>query len=72
MNVITIPKKIARAGDLVVISRKEYESLRRFRRVGEFIPTVEQKNALARAEKNFKSKKTFSFDELISRMGARR
>jgi hypothetical protein len=27
MNVITIPKKIANKGDLVIIPRKEYEAL---------------------------------------------
>ncbi len=30
MNTITIPKKMARDGDLMIVPRKEYEQLMRF------------------------------------------
>ena len=69
MNVITIPKKIAGSDDLVILPRREYESLLYLKRTHEFEPTLTQKKALAHAEKNLKSGKTLSFDELASKLG---
>lgn len=54
MNTITIPKKMVARDDLVIIPRKEYEALLEFKKFKEFSPTVTQKKALARAERNFK------------------
>lgn len=69
MSTITIPKKLAREGDLVVIPRREYEALVRLRKMKEFIPTVAQRRALARAENNLRRGKTLSFDELSRKLG---
>lgn len=64
MNTTTIPKKMAKKDDLVVIPRKEYEALLRLKNVREFSPTSAQKKALVRAEKNFRKGKTLSYNEL--------
>ncbi|TSC78521.1 MAG: hypothetical protein G01um101433_186 [Parcubacteria group bacterium Gr01-1014_33] len=69
MNTITIPKKIAQKGDLVLIPLKEYEELRGLKRVREFAPSAAQKKALVRAEKNLKRRKTLSYNELVSKLG---
>lgn len=37
--------------------------------VKEFTPTVAQKRALSRAERNLKQGKTFSYDELVRKLG---
>ena len=66
---VTIPKKLAQKGDLVVIPRKEYESLMRLKKMKEFSPTAAQKKALVRAEANLKKGKTLSFDELSRKLG---
>lgn len=68
MNVITIPKKLAKRDDLVVIPRGEYEALLGFQKIKEFTPTPTQKQALARAENNFQKGKTLSYNELIKKM----
>lgn len=69
MNTITIPKKMAERDDLVIIPRKEYEALLELRKFKEFSPTTAQKKALARAERNFKKGKTFSYNELTKKLG---
>lgn len=69
MSTITIPKKIAGKDDLVIIPRKEYEALLEFRKLKEFTPTATQKKALLRAENNFRRGKTFSYHELIKKLG---
>ena len=69
MDTITIPKKLAHNDDLVVIPKSEYESLIKLKNIKEFKPTNTQKEALARAERNFKSGKTMSYNELVRRLG---
>ena len=69
MDTITIPKKLAQNDDLVVIPKSEYESLIKLKNIKEFKPTNTQKEALARAERNFKSGKTMSYNELVRRLG---
>lgn len=69
MNIITIPKKIAQKDDLVVIPRQEYEALIKSRAYKEFAPTPAQKKALAGAENNLKRGKTFSYNELVKKLG---
>jgi len=69
MATITIPKKLAQKGDLVVIPRREYESLVRLRKMKEFSPTLAQKRALLRAEANLKKGKTLLIDELSRKLG---
>lgn len=69
MNTITIPKKMAQSDDLIVVPRKEYESLLQLRKIGEFNPTSAQKKALIRAENNLSRGKTLSYNELIRKLG---
>ena len=68
MTTVVIPKKLAKE-DLVLIPRREYEGLLKLKRVKEFIPTLAQKKALLRAEKNLKSSKTLSLDTLARKLG---
>jgi len=68
MNLITIPKKLAGKGDLVVLPRDEYESLKA-RVVPEVRMTVGEKKALARARKAFKEGKLLSLDAFKQEMG---
>ena len=64
MNVITIPKKLGRLGDLVVIPRKEYEAFLELKKIREFVPTKAQKRSFKIALKNYKEGKTYTLDEL--------
>ena len=66
---VTIPKTLARLGDLIIVSRKEYESFLEFKKIKEFTPTAADKRALKRAEINFKKGKTLSYDEFASKLG---
>lgn len=68
MPTLTILKKRAKK-DVVVISRKEYESLLQTKRMQEFVPTVAEKRALLRAEKNLQRGKTLSYNELVKKLG---
>src|SRR3989338_9764341 len=68
MIVITIPRKLASRDDLVVIPRKEYESLKA-RVVPEVRMTASEKKALARARKAFKEGKLLSLDAFKQEMG---
>ena len=70
MNTITIPKKVAAQGDLVVMPRKEYEALLELKRFKEFSSTATQKKALLRAEQNLRKGKTVSYNELVKKLGA--
>ena len=63
MSTITVPKKFVGASDLVAIPRKEYEVFLVTRQFREIKSTPSQKRALARAESNFKTNKTLSYDE---------
>ena len=69
MNTLTIPRKLAKNADLVIIPRKEYEALLNLKQVKEFTPTSVQKRALVRAEKNFNRKKTISYNGLVKKLG---
>lgn len=70
MNTITIPKKLMKNDDLIIIPRKEYEAVFEFiKRIKEFTPTAAQKKALKKAEDNFQKGKTMSYDELVRKLG---
>ena len=56
-------------GDLVLVPRKEYESFLEFKKIKEFTPTVAQKRALMRAERNYKKGKSLSYDEFATKLG---
>lgn len=69
MSTITIPKKLAARDDLIVIPRKEYEALLALKKLKEFTPTLTQKKALQRAERNFLNRKTLSYHEFARKLG---
>jgi len=69
MGVVTIPKALAKKGDLVVIPREEYETLLQLKRIREFQPTPAQKKALARAQGNLKKRRTVSLNEFGKALG---
>ena len=69
MPTITIPKKIAQRDDLIIISRKEYKALTELRRTVEFAPSMAQRKALMKAEKNLKMGKTLAYHELVKKLG---
>ncbi len=66
MNVITIPKNIAKQGDLVILSRKEYEALLggKVKKLKEVQLTSVQKKALLEMRKEVKKGKSLSFNGL--------
>ena len=65
MNVVTIPKKLAEKGDLVVIPREEYEELSVFKK---FIPVVkptrEEMRVIRRGEREIKEGKYVEWRKL--------
>ena len=69
MVTITIPKKITKGEELVVIPRKDYEKLLELKKIPEFQTTTAQKKALIRARKNRKEGNFLTFNELKQRLG---
>ena len=76
---VTIPKELARKGDLVLIPREEYEALVRARRavqplrsVKTFTATPAEKRMFARARKNFAAGKYLTLDQLKHELGRSR
>lgn len=69
MPTLTIPKKITRGTELVVLPRKEYEKLLTARIIPEYQATAHEKKALARARKNRAAGKFLTLDELRQRLG---
>jgi hypothetical protein len=72
MATITIPKKITRGAELVVIPRKEYEKLVSAKKIVEFTPTLVERNNLARARKNYEKGNFLTLNELKSKLGIAR
>ena len=72
MAIITIPKKLIKDDDLVVIPRKEYEEFYQWREVAKlfktFTPTATQKRDLKKAREEYKQKKYLTLDELKRRL----
>lgn len=69
MSTMTIPKKITKGDELVVLSRQEYEKLLTVRKIIEFNPTNREKKDLARARKNRKEGKVLTLHELKQNLG---
>ena len=63
MNTVTIPKKITKEKDVVVILREEYEKLLEHQ-IPEFTPTAAEKRDVARARRNRARGNYFTIDEL--------
>ncbi|MEK7099077.1 MAG: hypothetical protein AAB916_01005 [Patescibacteria group bacterium] len=74
MNVITIPKKLAQKGDLVVLPRAEYEAL--VRHQPRVIPTARltaaDKRAIARSRKELARGEYVTIDQLVHELGGTR
>ena len=65
MNVITIPKKLAQKGALVLLSRGEYEEFLALRKMIPVVtPSRSELRALARSEKEIREGKYISWHEL--------
>jgi len=72
MNLVTIPRKISGAkDDLVVLPRKEYESLKA-RAVPEFTPTKGDIRSLRAAEKRFAKGEFYTLADVKRDLASRR
>lgn len=73
MNTITIPQKIAQKGDLVLLSREEYDKLLLFRlkNIREVELTPVQRKALLRARKNVSRGKFLTIHGLKAKLGSK-
>ena len=73
MHTITIPKELAKKGELVVVPRKEYEEFSTWRKfMGSFktfTPTAAEKKELQRAREGYKKGKYLTIDELKRKLG---
>ena len=72
-NIVTIPKKLAQKGDLVVIPRKEYEEFLTLKKI---IPVVkatkEEMRVIRRGEKEFREGKYVEWTQLKKELARRR
>lgn len=65
MNIITIPKKLAQKGDLVVLPRREYEEFLEWRKAIPVVkPTRSELRAIKKSEKEIQEGKYISWHEL--------
>lgn len=73
MSIITIPKQTIAKDDLVIVPRKEYETLLHFRnpliKIKEVTMTKPQKLALQKARKNLALGKYLTIHELKHKLG---
>jgi len=70
MITVTIPKKMIRKGDLVIIPRRDYEEFLELKKIiPVFNPTVSDKRALTQARKNKKRNNLLTLNELRSKLG---
>jgi PHD/YefM family antitoxin component YafN of YafNO toxin-antitoxin module len=69
MTTLTIPKKVTRGDELVVMSRKEYERLISSRIIPEYEATPREKRELARARRDMAAGKFMTIDELKKKLG---
>jgi len=71
-KIITIPKELAKKGELVVIPRSEYERFLHWRKsVKTFKPNVAEKKALKEARKDFTQGNYITLEELKNELGGR-
>jgi hypothetical protein len=73
MATITIPRKITKGEELIIVPRKEYEEFSQWRGVIKtfktFSPTPAQKRALREAREDYKKGKYVSLNELKRQLG---
>ena len=71
-KIITIPKEIAKKGELVLIPRSEYEGFLRLRKAMKsfktFTPTKNQKEDLKVARQEYKKGNHFTINELKQKL----
>jgi len=72
MATITIPKKISKGEELIIIPRKDYEEFSRWQKVMKsfkiFVPTKNQKRDLKRARQEYKKGNYFTINELKQKL----
>lgn len=66
---VTIPQKLTKGKDLIVIPLEEYEALVELKKIYEFQPTDQQRKALASARKNRKKGEVVTLHELKRKLG---
>lgn len=72
MSTITIPKKLTKGEELVVIPRKEYDEFSQWQKtVKYFNPTSAQIKALRKAQEEYKKGKYLTLDELKHKLGVK-
>jgi len=71
MTTLTIPKKLAAKGDLVLLPRAEYEALKS-RAMPEYVPTKTDLKALMRGRRTRAARKMISAAELKRELARRR
>jgi hypothetical protein len=71
MDTITIPRKITKGEELIIVPRKEYEEFLRYRlkENGELILTTSQKKQLQKARRNLAKGKYLTIYELKEKLG---
>lgn len=73
MTTITIPKKIDKNQELVVIPKKAFEEFLAWQKkigsIKTFTPTASERKALARARKNLAKSEYLTLDELRKSLG---
>ena len=74
MTTLTIPKALAKKGELVLIPRKEYEELLQRKKIRTFRPTQAEKRELEAARRDRAAGKYITLEELrheLARGGTR-
>lgn len=69
MTTITIPKKVTKGAELIVIPRREYEKLITSRAIQEIPLTAADKKDVARARKNRSRGNYLTLDEFKRKLG---
>jgi hypothetical protein len=68
MTTLTIPKELAKKGDLVLVPLLEYKEFSDWRKSAKqfkiFVPTVREKTELRRAREDYKKNKLITINEL--------
>lgn len=72
MTTITIPKKLEKEKDLVVIPRKKYEEFSRWQKMFKtFKPSAGEKADLKKARMDYKAGRVITIDELKRKLAAK-
>ena len=73
MTAITIPKELAKEGELVIIPRKEYEEFLRLRKAFPLVKlTAQQKNDLAAARRELRRGEYSTLEKMEYELGIAR